>query len=302
MRISTLWYCIRQGVKNIGRNRLFSLASVATITASIFLFCLFYSIIINFQYIISNAESTVGITVFFDETYTEAQIKKVGDEIGRQPEIAGIRFVSAEEAWENFKDQYFGDMRNLAAGFEEDNPLAGSASYELFLNDIVDQENFVTYLKSLDGVRKVNYSSVAAAGLENISRMISYLSVVVIGILLCVSIFLISNTITVAINIRKDEIRIMKLIGAANFMVRAPFVVEGVIIGLLGALIPLAAIYYLYGNAVRLIIERFNILSNLIVFLPISEVAAVMVPVSLLLGAGIGLVGSVAATRKHLKV
>jgi len=302
MRISTLIYCINRGFKNIGKNRLFSVASIATISACIFLFCLFYSIIDNFQYIIERVETTVGITIFFDEELTEAEVKAIGDEIGASPNIMKMVFISADEAWENFKDSYFFDMEKLAEGFAEDNPLAGSASYEIFLNDISFQTEFVDLLSSTKGIRRVNYSSAAVSGLSNFSRMVGYLSAVVIGLLLAVSIFLITNTISMAITVRKEEIKIMRLIGATNFMIRAPFVVEGVMIGIMGTIIPLVSVYFVYEKAVEIILDKFGALSDIIVFLPIVQIASVIVPVSLALGAGIGLLGSLTATRKHLKV
>jgi Cell division protein len=302
MRISTLIYCINRGFKNIGKNRLFSVASIATISACIFLFCLFYSIIDNFQYIIERVETTIGITVFFDENLTERELKVIGDEIGANPNIMKMVFISADEAWENFKGSYFLDMENLAEGFAEDNPLAGSASYEIFLNDISFQTEFVELLNSTRGVRRVNFSSAAVSGLSNFSKMVGYLSAVVIGLLLAVSIFLITNTISMAITVRKEEIKIMRLIGATNFMIRAPFVVEGVMIGIMGTIIPLVSVYFVYEKAVEIILDKFGNLSEIIVFLPIVQIAAVIIPVSLALGAGIGLLGSLTATRKHLNV
>ena len=248
MRSSTFWYCLKQGVINICRNIWFSLASVATISACIFLFCLFYAIIMNVQNVVHNAETTVGITVFFNEDLTEAQIEEIGNQIRKRPEIKTIEFTSAAEAWDDFKQEYFSGMESLAEGFADDNPLAGSASYKIFLNDIETQDQVVTFIASIPGVRKVNYSNSAAAGLSSFNKMIGLLSLVIIGVLLAVAMFLISNTISVAAAFRKHENQIMRLIGATNYMIRAPFVVEGVVIGLAGAVLPLAGMYYLYKN------------------------------------------------------
>ena len=129
MRISTFWYCLKEGVKNICRNVWFSLASVATISACIFLFCLFFSIIVNIQHVVKNAEGTIGITVFFDEELSEDQIRQLGTRIGEMPQISDMEFTSAEEAWESMKNDYFAGHEELAEGFADDNPLAGSASY-----------------------------------------------------------------------------------------------------------------------------------------------------------------------------
>lgn len=300
--ISSLVYSLKQGFKNIGRNMLFSLASIATIAACIFLFCLFYAIVSNVRHSAEAAETTVGITVFFDEGLEEDGILAIGQEIGARAEVDNMVYTSAEEAWELFQAEYFGEMEELAAGFAEDNPLANSASYEIFLKDIGKQEEFVAYLNSIEGVRKVNYSNSAVAALENLNRMISLLSAAIIGVLLSVAAFLISNTISVAAAFRKQENQIMKLIGATNWMIRAPFLVEGVIIGLIGSILPLAGIYVLYQKAVAYISENYTIMTGVFQPMSISEMFPSMVTVALILGVGIGFFASFFTIRKHLKV
>ena len=302
MSFSTCWYCLKQGLKNICRNIWFSLASVATISACIFLFCLFFSIVANIRFMVHHVESTVGITVLFDESLTEEQILALGDEIGKRPEIREMKYVSAQEAWDSFKAEYFAGHEELAEGFAEDNPLAGSASYVIFLNDISEQENFVAYLQGITGVRQVNYSSTTAAGFSSFNKMLGLLSLVIIGVLLAVAVFLISNTISVAAAFRRRESQIMRFIGATNFMIRAPFIVEGVVIGLIGAVIPLAGMYVLYTKMVVYLVERFHILSNMLYFIPIGDIYPVMVAVSMALGVGIGFFGSFFTIRRSLKV
>ena len=247
MRISTFWFCLKEGFINMCRNVWFSLASTAIVSACIFLFCVFFSIITNIEYMVTMAETTMGITVFFDEDLSEAEIQALGEQI--QSDKAGLiksmNFISAEEAWNSFQTDYFGEEADLAEGFAEDNPLAGSASYEIFLKNISSQDDMVKYLETLNGVRKVNYSSTAAAGLTSFNRILAMLFGAIIIMLLAVAVFLISNTISVAAEFRKNENKIMRLIGATNFMIRAPFVVEGVILGSLGAVIPLALICFL---------------------------------------------------------
>lgn len=302
MRISTFWYCLKQGLKNICRNIWFSLASVATISACIFLFCLFFSMIANIQYMVKHVESTVGITVLFDEDLSEEEILAIGDEIGRRSEIKEMKYTSAEEAWETFKTEYFAGNEELAEGFSDDNPLAGSASYSIFLNNIDSQDVVVSYLQGIDGVRQVNYSNSAVAGFSSLNKVIGMLSLVVIGVLFAVSIFLINNTISVAAAFRKSESQIMRLIGATNFMIRAPFIVEGVLIGMIGAAIPLAGMYVLYTRAVTYIVERFRLFSNVIDFIPIARIYPAMILVAMVLGVGIGFFGSFFTIRKYLKV
>lgn len=302
MRISTFLYCLKQGIINICRNIWFSLASVATISACIFLFCLFFSIIANIQNMVKNVESTVGITVLFDETLGEDEILTLGEEIGRRSEVKSMVYVSAQEAWDTFKTEYFAGREELAEGFADDNPLAGSANFEVYLNDIADQDAVVRYLQELGGVRQVNYSNAAVAGFSSFNRVIGILSLVIIGVLLAVAVFLINNTISVAAAFRKQESQIMRLIGATNFMIRAPFIVEGVLIGVAGAAVPLAGMYFLYTRSVVYLMERFSILSNMFYFIPIGDIYPVMIGVALALGVGIGFFGSFFTIRKYLRV
>ena len=108
MRISSFFYTLRQGVRNLFRNKWFTLASIATISACLFLFGLFYAIVINFQHIVKTAEEGVSVTVFFDQGIEETRIQEIGDMIARRPEVSDIRFISAEQAWESFKQEYLG--------------------------------------------------------------------------------------------------------------------------------------------------------------------------------------------------
>jgi len=302
MRISSIAYSIKQGFKNIIRNKMFSLASIATMAACIFLFGLFYSIVVNFQHIVKAAETGVSVTVFFDEGITEDQIKAIGDEIGKRVEVSKYNYISAEEAWQNCIDDYFNGDEALAASFQDDNPLANSASYEIYLSDVSMQKALVTYLESLDGVRQVNRSEIVANTLANFNVLVGYISLTIIIILFAVAIFLISNTVTIGIAVRKEEISIMKLIGATDFFVRAPFIVEGIMIGLIGSLLPIVALYYMYSNIIVVVTQKFKVLEGVLDFLPVATVFSTLVPVALLIGVGIGFLGSFITIRKHLKV
>ena len=133
--------------------------------------------------------------------------------------------------------------------------------------------------------------------------LIAYISGGIILILLLVSVFLISNTVTMGIAVRKDEINIMKYIGATDFFVRAPFVVEGILIGLIGSLIPLVIIYFVYTHVITYVASRFTMLSSLLNFLPVGEFYHNhLIPISLAIGIGIGFFGSFITVRKHLHV
>ncbi len=298
MRINSFFYTIGQGFKNLGRNKWYTLASIATITACLFLFGLFYAIITNFQNVVKTAEEGVSVTVFFNEGTQEEQILAIKSDLEKRAEVREIVYVSADEAWDGFKEEYLGEY---ADGFTE-NPLADSANLQIYLNDVSMQQALVTYIESINGVREVNRSEVTATTLSGLNLLIAYVSAGIIIILLLVSIFLISNTVTMGISVRKDEINIMKYIGATDFFVRAPFVVEGILIGLIGSIIPLVIIYFVYTHVITYVASRFTMLSSLLNFLPVETIYNRLIPISLLLGIGIGFFGSFVTVRKHLHV
>lgn len=302
MRISTFGYSMKQGVKNIRRNKLFSIASIATMAACIFLFGLFYSIVVNLNYIVEKAEEGVAITVFFDEDATDEQKTAIGESLKDTDGVLEVNYISAEDAWESFQDDYFGDSKDAAEGFKNDNPLANSDSYEVYMADVEKQKDVVAYAESLDGVRKVNKSDTVAKTLTSVNRLMYYVSAAIIIILLAVSVFLISNTVTMGITVRREEIAIMKYIGAKDGFVRAPFVIEGLLIGIIGAIIPLIMLFFMYDKAVSYIMTKFSLLNNIISFLPVMSVYKTLLPVGLALGVGIGFVGSFFTIHKHLRV
>ena len=301
MRPSTIWYTLKQGIKNIRRNWMFSIASIITMSVCTLLFGIFFSIVNNVNNIAHKVEQEVPVTVFFDEGTTEKQIKSIGKKIKARSEVERVEYQSADEAWESFKDQYF-QGSDAADGFKDDNPLVNSSNYRVYMNDITKQSELVEYIQSLKYVREVNQSQEAANTLGSINSLVSYVSIAIIGLLLVISIFLISNTISVGISVRKEEIGIMKYIGATDGFVRAPFLLEGMVLGIIGAAIPLIGLYFGYNAAVSYILTKFNVLMGVVDFIPVWQIYRTLVPVGLALGIGIGLVGSFLTTRKHLRV
>lgn len=298
MRFSTLLYTIKQGFTNITRNKWYSLASIATISACLFLFGIFYSVVANFQYILKTAQNGVAVTVFFDEGISEERIAQIGNEISQRSEVDHINYISADEAWNSFKDEYLGEY---ADGFTE-NPLADSANYEIYIKDVSMQANLVSYLEGVEGIRMVNQSEITANTLDGINRLVGYVAIGIIVLLLFVSVFLIGNTVTIGISVRKEEINIMKYIGATDFFVRFPFVIEGMIIGLIGSVVPLGVVYLIYNNVIGFVLNKFTVLSSILNFLTVQEVFHVLLPISLVIGVGIGFVGSFITVRKHIRV
>ena len=170
------------------------------------------------------------------------------------------------------------------------------------MSDLSMQEQLVEYITSLQGVKEIHKSANVANTLSVANSLVSYVSLAIIFILFAVSIFLISNTVAIGISVRREEISIMKLIGATDFVVRAPFLFEGIILGLIGAAIPLAIIYYIYNKAIGYVIQEFAVLNSILAFLPVEQIFYTLVPIALILGVGIGFLGSALTVRRHLRV
>ena len=282
---------------------MFSLASIATMVACIFLFGSFFAVIFNVNALVRSIEEEVGVTVLFDEDISEERVQEIGELIKARPEVTSVEYTSPEKAWEEFQTEYFADNPEYAESFADDNPLANSASYTVQTATIEEQQGLVDYVLTIDGVREVNQSSEAASTLISFNRLLTYVSIAIIAVLLIIAVFLISNTVAVGISVRKEEISIMKLIGATDSFVRAPFIVEGILLGVIGAAIPLAVLYFSYNWLIDRLLSRFGILSIMSgSLLTVNQVFAYLLPVGIVLGIGIGLVGSIITVKRHLNV
>lgn len=299
-RISTVVYSIGQGGKNLRRNRMFSLASIGTMAACLFLFGIFYFLLQNLQYAIKGAETNVGVTVFFEKGTSVARVEQIQEEIGRRAEVAYVNYVSAEEAWERYKQTSL--TAEQIESFGEDNPLENSASLEVHINDVSAQTDLVRYIETFPEVRQINDSQELADMLNGINRAVSIVTTVIIAILAGVAVFLISTTISTGISIRAQEISIMKLIGATDFFIEAPFFVEGVLLGAIGAAIPLALLYAVYREISSYIAQKLvSVLGRGTMLLDSGAVFRMLVPISLAIGIGIGVLGTWMTLKKQLR-
>lgn len=303
-----LGYCIKQGFQNFIKNPLFSFASVVTVSACIFLFCMFMAMAANLESALKEAETNVGITVFFEEGAGQQTKDDIRSEILAFGGVEEVRYTGAEEAWKEFQASYFGDRaEELTAAFDGENPLASSDSYEVFMEDINQQPAMVSMLRQLPGVREVNYASSAVTLLKKLNSGIYLLSIVIIGLLFFVSVFLISNTINVTAVFRRKENEIMKLIGARDYLIRAPFVVEGLMIGVLGSVIPLFSVNFLYTRlaswleAQAAAMTSSTVLKNFMTLIPRAELRPMMLISALVLGVGMSVIVSFLAINRHLR-
>ena len=297
-----LSYVFKTGFRNLGNKKLFSFASIGTIASSVLVFCIFFVLAFNIKGLIQKVETTVGIQVFFEEGLTEDEIQSIANKNFYTEDVKSIKFKSSNEAWDKFKKEYFDNKTELAAAFEDDNPLANSASYEILLNDITKQYDYVNFLKTIEGVRQVNYSNVLIEALTKLNVGISTFSFILIILLLIIAMILISNTITLSSQFRRKENEIMKLIGATNFMIRAPFVIEGFFIGFFGSLIPIVFVCALYNYLMNLLVKNASFLSNIFTPVDLIEIALPMAGAGIITSCLICMIVSFFTIRKHLKV
>ena len=291
-------HAITGGFAQLFRNKWYSLASILTVSVCIFLFGTFYTVLADMQETLSAARDQVSVTVFFEEGTTEEEILAFKGRLEKREEISQITYTSAEEAWEDFSGTYLGDK---GESFQT-NPLKDSASLQIYLKDLGAQADLAAYLENQSLVRSVRYSKAAGETLFGAGNLLTMSAAGVVGILLAVSAFLISMTVTVGVVSRKEEMEILKYIGASDFFVAGPYVAEGLLIGLIGALLPLGILWALYERAVLYIGRNFALVYALMRFLPAETLFRTLAPVSLGLGMGIGLAGSLLTVRKHLKV
>ena len=298
--MKTLGYGIKQGFKNIVQNKIFSLVAIGTIAICLFLLGLFYALLSNFQHMMYNVESNVGLTVFFDSGIEPEEIDSLGEQIRKLDGVETVDYISPTEAWKKFQKEMYQGKENLEDTFGDENPLQDSASFEITLTRVSKQAKVSKEIKEMKGIRKVNGSSTVAKSLSSANMLVAYVSATIIGLLLLVSVFLINNAVATGIRVRKDEISIIKMIGATDGFIRAPFLVEGLVIGLIGAIIPIIVLWVLYERVIQFVLEHFSALSQWLTFVAPSKEFATLIPMSLLVGEGIGFIGSALSVRKHL--
>lgn len=302
MSLRTLGYSFSKGLQNMFKNGWMSVISIMTIAVNVFVIIVFYTVVTNVDFMMTEFEKNIGVAVFFEKNTTEEQILELKAKMEKRAEVYRVEYISAAEAWESFKNQYFDQREELLTGFGEDNPLAESASLQISLADISKQGTLVQVLKAENIVRYVRETRDVTYVVEAVNKLVTYISVGLLTILILLALFLISNTIRLAVTLRNEEIGIMRYIGARNMMIRGPFLVEGILIGLIGASIPLILFYYVYPDVVIQIQKSYAILSDYLIFLSRDRILQTLIPIALLSGAGIGYLGSRFTVGKYLKV
>ena len=294
MKFNTVKRHFRESFKSLGRNSWMTLASVSAVTVTLILVGVFTIIMMNLNKVASDLENDVEIKVLIDETADEAAEEKLLAQIKNLPEVVEMNYSTKEEELEDLvKD--FGDDFKL---FEQSNPLRNVVYVKA--SEPQQTANLAKKIDKFDYIYDVKYGEGKVEKLFNVLNISRNIGLVLILGLLFTAIFLISNTIRITIIARRDEIEIMKLVGASNSFVRIPFVLEGMWLGLLGSVIPIALVATLYHNVYKTFAPKLK--GEFIQLLEFSPLVYQVSGLLLLIGVLIGVWGSFMSVRKFLKI
>ncbi len=296
MRRGSLSYLTKEGFRNVWVNRLMSIASTCVLMSCLIMIGIASMLLINMQSIIDSIEEENVIVVYVKDGATHAQTEKVGQELKALANIKSCAFISKEDAFAQQLEE-LGSTAELFSGLEE-NPLPDS--YKVTVSDIALFDTTVGDIKKLDNVISVRENREFAAQLSSLKTTVTYISLSVIGLLLIVSLFIISNTIRVTMFSRRLEISIMKSVGATNWFIRWPFMIEGMILGILSGILSLGAVWGIYELAVR---SLSSSVSSILDFkaVPFTGVVLVMLACFIVGGIAAGSLGSMISIKKYLK-
>lgn len=297
MKLSTLRYLFKEGIVGLWRNRTMALASIGTIVLCLLILGMSYGIGVNIDYLIEQVETKFGITAYLKEDLNKQDIDKLQYDIKQIKSVKEVAYISKEQALKNFSEE--NKEQGLFEMFREDNPLP--ASLEITVSDIAKQEEIVNKLKHMQGIDETIYFKDETASFIKIGNTIDYICLGILIILVVVGLMLMSNTIKLTVYVRRREINIMKYVGATNGFIQIPFLIEGMLIGLLGAVLSVAMITLSYDWVLRKFAEMTGVLSGFSL-VPASQIMETLIPMYIILGVGIGFIGSAFAIHKHLNV
>lgn len=301
MRYNIVGYLISEGFRNFLKNKKSTGASLMIMCATMLIFGLFFLIGENVNHMVKEVESEQGMQVYMYKDATEEQIEKLGNEIKNLDYVAKVTFVSKEEALDSIKKSWGDKGDKLLKAYEGDkNPLG--VSYIVTLTDLTKKDDVRANIEKLENVKEITIKDKVMSALINVANGIRIVSGVILVLLIIISIFIIANTIKLTVHARRKEISIMKYVGATNGFIRWPFIVEGVIIGIVSAIISILILGVSYNFVVGKILTSTIATQIGISLLTFSDVFALVITVYLLLGIGIGILGSVISMRKYLEV
>jgi cell division transport system permease protein len=296
MKISTLKYFLKDAMNSLKKNITVSTASIATVAATLFILGIFMLTILNVNQGIVNVESKVEVKIFLKDDITTAQKTELEKSIKAIAGVTDLTFESKDQALANFKEQLGNQNQSLVEGLEKDNPMP--SSYIVKVNDpsiitsIVETVKGKAYILSIKDGREI------VDKIMSITNTIKWVGSAIFIILIGVSLFLIGNTIKIIVYSRRREIGIMKYIGATDWFIRWPFIIEGVVLGIIGALIADGILYYAY----KVVFAKVTTGLLMMQLVPVSYVYTYILGLFMLAGILIGAIGSSISIRKFLAV
>ena len=301
MKYSVLGYFIGEGFSNVFKNKKSTGASLMIMCATMIIFGIFLILGENINHFVDQVESEQGIQVFVKNEATQEQIDKLGEDIRKIDGVSTVDFVSKDEALEQMKER-FGERQDLLDGYEGENNIF-TASYVVTLTDLTKSQEVQDQINTYtDVVKKIQSKDEVVTTLINLANGIKIVTGVILALLIIISIFIIANTIKLTVHARRKEISIMKYVGATNSFIRWPFIVEGMIIGVLASIISIVIVGGAYTFiADKLVSSEFMQLINMSL-ISFGDMFNSIIFVYMLLGIGIGVLGSMISMRKYLKV
>lgn len=298
MKHSIFGYLLGEGFRNVFHNKKSSGASLAIMCATMLIFGLFFMIIENLNNAVETLETQQGIQVFIQKTATDAQMEQIGEQIQAIDGVNKVTFVSKEDALNQTKEK-LKDKQALIAGWDESNPF--KASYLVTLTDLKLSSQVQDEIKKIDNIDSIQSRDETINGLVAIANGVRIVSAVILTLLVLISIFIIGNTIKLTVHARRKEISIMKYVGATDSFIRWPFVIEGIIIGIVAALLSILVLGIAYSFITNAAAN--SIISTMgIKLLSFTDMTTLLVIVYMVLGIGIGALGSSISMRKYLQV
>ncbi len=296
MIFRNLRYFFSQGIRGLVSNSLMTLASVGIVIASLVLFGTFVLLGMNLNYIGEQIKEQCEINVYLPRDMSRDDVRKIGSELAKIKYVKEAQLYTKEERFNNFKDSSYEEQADVIDMLEQDNPLRDS--YILVLEDVSRANEVAAAAGKIDGVEEVVNSQHLIQRIITLTNAIRHISIWLILVLAVVSVFIISNTIKLGMFSRRKEINIMKFVGATNWFIRWPFIIEGMFLGIIGALIASGIVLLGYESIYK---GMQDFMGN-IRFLELYEVSGVVVLGFLIMGVGMGMIGSAMSIRKHLHV
>ncbi len=302
MRLNSLNYMIKEAFKSVFKQRKMSSASIAIMIATMFIFGIFFVLGENINFVMEQVENKQGMRVVIkddvEESILEGMKSKIQNiEIDGKKVVNTVTFVSKEDAMKSIKER-LGDKQDVLEGLDEENFLP--ASYFVTLTDLSKNQQVQDEIMKFDGVEEISTDNDTIAKLNNIARGIRMGTLIILVILVVISIAIIAYTVKITVYARRKEIEIMKYVGATNSFVRGPFMIEGIIIGIISAAISVIIMMLVYNGILNSILESNVIQSLSVSFYTFNELFLRVLGVYLLLGMGIGVLGSTISMKKYL--